>query len=727
LISKRKSIVHENMHIQYEKTEGGLWQVAFDPEPTDVNERECVVFPHFQAAVAGMPQGRNSAGATGYSAMFMESRVEQFEESAERIFIKYKHDKTGLAVQVEIELIAGASMLRQTTTAVNEGDSPLVLTQLSSMHMQGIALGGYRSWDDPDKIKVHYCRQAWEGEGQWRSANLEELGLYPTSTHPNSSVVQFSSIGSYSTVTYLPMVVIEDLETSKVWYVQVEASSNWNIEIGHRSSWERPNGSLYLYADGANEKNGGWTKTLSPGESYETVPVAVGCCTGGIQDAIKEMTKYRRIACRPKSVHEQLPIIFNDYMNCLWGDPTTEKLLPLIDAAAEAGAECFCIDAGWFSRIDENWSFGLGDWLDSADRFGTEGLQGIIQYIKSKGLIAGLWLEMEVCGESSALGRRPDAWFLQRNGTRAGGGARWFLDFSHSEVREYMDGVIDRLVELGVGYFKNDYNDTSGYGNTGEDGQSSAEGTLRHSRSFYRFIDEAKERHPALIIENCASGAMRQDYGILKHFDLQSFSDQEVYYKCPSIIGGSLASVLPEQLGIWAYPFPLLHRNMQTPEFVYSNTYQQQMANGEQTIFSMINGLCGHMYVSGRIDAADSLNKALIAEAIQLAKRERRFKAKAYPSWPIGFTKINDNHSWGCVALTSDNGERSVLAVWRIGSEHDNCEIPLVDWAGKNATIKQLYPAKDFDVQHHYQVQKGSLTVCFPEAYQARLFEITLV
>jgi hypothetical protein len=38
-------------------------------------------------------------------------------------------------------------------------------------------------------------------------------------------------------------------------------------------------------------------------------------------------------------------------MNCLWGDPTEEKELPLIDAAAEAGCEYFVIDAGWYLRL----------------------------------------------------------------------------------------------------------------------------------------------------------------------------------------------------------------------------------------------------------------------------------------------------------------------------------------------------------------------------------------
>ena len=56
-------------------------------------------------------------------------------------------------------------------------------------------------------------------------------------------------------------------------------------------------------------------------------------------------------------------------MNCLMGDPTTEKLLPLIDAAAEAGAEYFVIDAGWYDDENGGWWDSVGAWEPAASRF----------------------------------------------------------------------------------------------------------------------------------------------------------------------------------------------------------------------------------------------------------------------------------------------------------------------------------------------------------------------
>ena len=69
-------------------------------------------------------------------------------------------------------------------------------------------------------------------------------------------------------------------------------------------------------------------------------------CSADFDKAMGQLTTYRRRIRRPNQDNEKLPIIFNDYMNCLFGDPTTEKELPLIDAAAEIGCEYFVIDAG---------------------------------------------------------------------------------------------------------------------------------------------------------------------------------------------------------------------------------------------------------------------------------------------------------------------------------------------------------------------------------------------
>ncbi|RKP52895.1 alpha-galactosidase [Cohnella endophytica] len=717
-------IEHENMFIRYVNSENGLKQLSFNPEKTPKEPVQAVPFPNFEVAVAGRPYGHASALVSGLTNLPSEMVLKDIKTSLENVQFTYIHPTLGLRIQVDMQLIPGSSVIRQQTTAYNDSQAPIVLTHLSSMCMQGIATDGCRPWHHSDKIKVHYCLQTWNGEGQWRSGSLEELGLYPTSTHPSSSTVHFSSIGTWSTGRYLPMAIIEDLETSKTWYFQIEASSDWQFEIGHRGSWTDEKGALFIHADGADERNGGWTKTLAPGESFTSIPVAFGCCKGDLTAAVKELTSYRRYILKQQYLDQRLcPIVYNDYMNTLWGNPTREKLIPLIDSASEAGCEYFCIDAGWFGGKEASWGDGLGDWNPSDDRFGEDGLQGVLEYIKLKNMHPGLWLEMEVCGEKAELAKKPDAWFIQRYGVRIGGGARWFLNYENADVRSYMHHVIERLVAMGVRFIKNDYNLGM---NAGDEraGLSASESLMNSVLAFYRFIDEVRSRHPDLILENCGSGAMRSDYGVLSHFHMQSSSDQEDYTQYPSILGGSLAAVLPEQLGIWAYPYPLLHGDIAHPERMEQGYYMQSMQDGEQTIFNMINGMCGSLYLSGHLNYADPLNKALIHEAVSLYKKEREHIQSSYPLWPLGFTRINAKNSWACVGLSSCNNDRILLAVWRLGSSEAYQTLPLQMWQGKSATVKQIYPSQGYESQYYYNEAKGCLTVHLDKTYQARYYEI---
>ena len=92
-----------------------------------------------------------------------------------------------------------------------------------------------------------------------------------------------------------------------------------------------------------------------------------------------ELTKYRRLIRRKNTDNKRLPVIFNDYMNCLWGDPTAEKEYPLIDAAKKAGCEYFVIDAGWYA--DGFWWDEVGEWEVSKKRF-PDGLKPVMEYIR---------------------------------------------------------------------------------------------------------------------------------------------------------------------------------------------------------------------------------------------------------------------------------------------------------------------------------------------------------
>lgn len=628
--------------------------------------------------------------------------------------LSYRHPN-GLLISQRYEPVQGAAAWRVHTKYENTGDAPLSLTNASAYTVQGMCADGLLSWEDKAKCRIHTCTQAWNGEGQWHASSPEALGIYHTSMHPTLAAFELSSVGSWSTGRFYPTILVEDMELNEIWYFSIETSGNWHFEVGNRGGWIDGSGSLYVSCDCADERAHGWTLTLQPGESWSSPVAVMGCCEGGFTSAVAELTQYRRTLTPPNPWKEDCAVLFNDYMNALWADPTLENEIPLIDAAAAVGCEMYCIDSGWYCALDRDWGGGMGDWIPSADRFGDKGLKWVLDYIRAKGMHPGIWLEIEVSAHAAAVSQRPDDWFLTRNGARVGQGNRYFLNFANPEVRAYLHAVVDRLCALGCEYFKNDYNASIQNG-CDNFGTSAAEGLNRHLEAFYSWIDEVRERHPGVMLESCGSGAMRSDACALSHSHIQSVSDQENYTYMPSVLTGSLCNILPEQLGIWAYPYPMLFNQKKQDDLLRSEAFRAAMADGEQTIFNLVNGLCGRLYLSGRIDLADAVNTELTAEGVAVYKAERGHTAASVPVLPLGHKDYCDQQ--GFTALGLKNGNRMTLAVWRLGGDESCVRLPI---AAKS--VRTLYPSAR---PVEYTLGGEHFTVRLPKPFSARFLEVLL-
>jgi len=404
-------------------------------------------------------------------------------------------------------------------------------------------------------------------------------------------------------------------------------------------------------------------------------------------------------------------------MNCLWGKPDEKKLIPLIDKAAEIGCEVFCIDDGWFGYGLETGN--LGDWIPNDEKFGEYGFKGIIEYIKKKGMIPGVWLEIDSVSPGTKFAEEYADCLLKINGDTAGSAWRYLLDLRKPRARAYILGVFDMLYECGVRFVKNDYNQTSGIGYDGED--SYGEELRKCSEGFYALIDEVMEKYPDFMIENCASGGMRTDGAAMAHFNFTSTSDQEYYYNNPSIIAGTVAAIQPEKCGIWSYPYPLKFEDgKKKTEDVFGEKYINEFVSGEETAFNMINSMLGVMYLSGHIEYADAFNTELMKEAVSVYKENKEFVKTAYPIFPSGMIKLYEK---GFFSLGLCDDERILLAVWKIDADAEAKTIDLSEYVSDNAEVKLIYPT---ELKTEYNFVNKKLTVKLDEKYSARLFEIKL-
>ena len=459
-----------------------------------------------------------------------------------------------------------------------------------------------------------------------------------------------------------------------------------------------------MQLSGPSEIESHFSKVLKPGDEFESVTAAVGVSVSdempAFDNAIAALTKYRRLIRRRNKDNERLAVIFNDYMNCLWGDPTEEKEYPLIDAAAQAGCEYFCIDAGWYA--DGAWWDEVGEWVVSKKRF-PNGLRPVTDYIRQKGMIPGVWLELEVMGINCPLLKTKcdDSWFFVRHGERVYDRSRYQLDYRNKAVREFADSVIDRLVnEYGIGYIKMDYNIEPGIG-TELDADSFGDGLLGHERAYIDWLKGVFERHPSLIIENCSSGGMRIDYKMLSVYSIQSTSDQDDYRYYCTIAANSPTALTPEQSAIWSYP--------------------KTDGDKEEVVFNMINAMLLRIHQSGHLAYINEESGALVREAIKLYREIRKDIKSAVPFWPLGMSRIDDD--FVCLGLRNEDNS-AYLAVWRREGADDTVTLPIGFLKGKNANVKCIYPSFN-ENEFAFNKASGTLSAQLKGKLTARLYKLT--
>jgi Alpha-galactosidase len=625
------------------------------------------------------------------SAVGQRLRVQSVQEDADDeggavLSITQRDDVASLEVTTTLRRPPAARALRVEHSVRNLGDAEVVLTAITSL-----VVGLGRAEADLDRMTVIGGESEWLAEGRWHERPLRDLvprlslGFHGQDGRGRYAV---TSHGAWSTGEHIPVGGIVDAATGTSIMWQLEAGTAWQSSIGQGIEGG------FLVLTGPADLEHQFAHLLPPGGVFRSVPAAIAFAVGGRDEAVAELSEYRRFqrgALREED--RAMPVVYNDFMNTLMGDPSTEKLLPLIEAAADAGVEYFCVDAGWFAAPGDYWD-AIGEWVEHPDRF-IGGFAAVIDAIERRGMRAGTWLEPECVGENSpAATRLPEEAFFRRFGRRVKEHGRYHLDFRHPAAVAHVDAAVDRLVtDYGISYLKLDYNINPGAG-TELDAAAAGDGLLGHSRAFVRWLGDIQRRHPQLLIEHCSSGAMRMDYAYLQHCHLQSTSDQQDFRLYPPIAASAPLSVLPEQAGNWAYP-------------------SVEMTDAE-TVFTLVSGLAGRLYLSGFLDRLRPGQRDLVAEAVAVAKRWRTPLAAAHPFWPLGLPEWDAE----AIVLGFHVGEQQLIVVWSRTAAGQRIRIP-----GRRDGLRTEFPARPSSADEWEVVLEADATVLMaPPGLSARVF-----
>lgn len=628
---------------------------------------------------------KHDSGSESCVLRYVRHTIQKTEDGRELV-LSMRSDRELLATY-HLRLFDGIPAARCYLEVQNGSKEDIGIDFAASFFYGGLGKNGEKPWYE--KTRIYVPNNSWSAEAQWSAFDAADLGLNRMAVHGynlpdrSNSVFHYGSLGSWSTSEHLPMGMMEDTETGEISFFEIETSASWQIEYGSHAGEN-----LYVCLLGPDETSGFW-KNLAPGEKFVTVPACFGAVAGTASDAVAALTRYRR-KIRRKNEDDACPsIVFNDYMNCLFGDPTEEKEKKMIDLAASLGCEIYCMDCGWYDRGP--WWDRVGQWQESKERF-PGGMKQVCDYAREKGMKMGLWLEIEVMGTACELSRTlPDDWFFCLHGKRRIDNGRYLLDFRNPDVRKYCTDTVERLIrDYGISYFKIDYNVTTGIGSD-LSADSPGDALLGHYRALYDWIRDLYRRHPDLVIENCGSGGQRMDYGILSLHSLQSVSDQTDAASNAHIASNAASALTPEQAGMWVYPYE---------------------DDREHIIWNLVNGLLLRPYISGKVWDIGGENLALMREGIACYKKIRREVPRMTPFWPMGFSKVRD--AAYCCGLRDE--KKAYLSVWCEKTDHVEIDLSCLP-AIREAKV--LYPGT---ADCAFRVEKNHLSVEMPESGCARLF-----
>jgi alpha-galactosidase len=326
-----------------------------------------------------------------------------------------------------------------------------------------------------------------------------------------------SEEGGRSAVPHLPLMLVgwpADGGEVGLW-AAIEWSGRWDLRFGatKRQSWR------FVFQGGPRIHE----MVLEPGESIRLPRVYVGTWGGPGADHREGLNAIRRaITCvLAPDVEGRKPWPFLAYHHWFGIEETLNEALlrRQVDRAAELGLEYFEVDAGWYGGASENFADGVGNW-ERVDRHKfPNGLEPLAEYVRAKGLRFGLWFEPERARRGSDWAIEHPDWYWD-----SGHPTNVHLDLTRREVQDGLIGMLARWIErLDIRWLRWDYNQNPGPYWDALDPTGKVQ--FAYVEGLYRVRDVLLERFPNLLIDNCASGGTRTDFGTLRRAGTTVISD----------------------------------------------------------------------------------------------------------------------------------------------------------------------------------------------------------
>ena len=581
-----------------------------------------------------------SESSFGFKVVSSDGDTKVFEDSR-RHKIKIKAEKKDTSCGEVTEIV---------TTFINESDTPCTLEMLASFAISGVKAN-----------KIHRMQSFWSAEGKLRTETVEDLHLEPSWNRCATRVEKFGNLGSMPVRKYFPFIALEDSESGRVLGISLYSPASWQMELLCKESEE-----LTVVGGIADRDFGHWTKTIAPGESF-TAPKAVVAEGGNLYEVTNKLVAAQNPDI--SRIDTDMGIVFNEYCTT-WGNPSFENVKRIADRLKGKGVKYLVIDSGWYGEGSWWWT-SIGDWEVNQEKF-PGGMKPIADYIRSCGMIPGLWFEYEALAKNAKYYNRPE-YLVKKDGVPLTVVERRFWDMENEWVINHLsERVIKLLKDCGFGYIKVDYNDTLGMGCDGD--ESMGENLRRKVEASKAFFRRIKAEIPDIVIENCSSGGHRLEPSMMELCSMASFSDAHETTSIPLIAANMHRVIKPSQSQIWA-----VMRSKDDDSRIY---------------YSICSALMGRLCLSGDIYDLSEHQWELVDKGMEFYRKAADI-IRDGETVRCDCTTKSYNHPTGCQLLIRKLGSRSLAILHRFeGSQPD---MSFLD--GKKVLAEYGCADRDFSAQ----------------------------
>lgn len=503
---------------------GGFSQGILENQPTWLPEGELNRSMAFSVDINGMSQP-DTWKCGGFS-----SRSETLENGTEiiRCILELKNTQFPLRVRI-LTLLDGTAVFERKIEWINDGSQPLFLSRMT-------LLGGVLEKTETEGTDYALNPEHLYSLGYFDSADWAREGLFRRrDLLPDET--SFSGRFRRSRHRH-PMFLLNNRLTGSVFFAQLAYSGGYTMRFDYHPSDRSAELSYGIELDGEQP-----LLILQPGEIFETPGVHIGRMNASDDEMIQQMHTHIR-----KSVFT-LPEAGNGVRGGLieFGvgpEHPMDFLFEAVDQAAQAGAEAFLIDAGWYCPPEKEgeWRERTGDWRPDVQRF-PEGLKPIRDYIRSRGLLFGLWVDPERIGPLSRVAEAHPDWLAKPYG----GQSSSRIDLTNPEALCWVEGELKRIfTEYQVDVFRLDYNiSTYEISSPTDDREDSS---LRYFAAVCGMYERLRRKFPDTVFENCAGGGGRTDLGFIKYFTHTWVSDWQTSPRGLAITNGMTMALPPERV-----------------------------------------------------------------------------------------------------------------------------------------------------------------------------------